>query len=172
VHEPVDLKTLAELTTEIVAAYVTRHRVRSAEIPVLIEAVATRLVRLGGEDMAAAAPVKPEPAVPVRRSVTPEHLICLVCGQRLATLKRHLRVVHGLTSAEYREAFGLGRDYPLVAPVYAERRADIARQFGLGLGGPRRAPVVAPPAPEPAPQPAATRRRRRAKAGAKETAPA
>ncbi len=94
-HEPVDLKTLAERTTEIVAAYVTRHRVGSAEIPTLIAAVATRLVRLGGEDKAAAA-VKPEPAVPVRRSVTPEHLVCLVCGQRLTTLKRHLSVAHGL----------------------------------------------------------------------------
>ena len=83
----------------------------------------------------------------------------------MATLKRHLRVAHGLTPAAYREAFGLKDDYPLVAPAYAERRAAIARQFGLG--GPRRAPV----APEPAPQPAAPRRRRRVKAGAKEAAP-
>ena len=91
-----------------------------------------------------------------------------MCGKRVATLKRHLRVVHGLTPAEYREAFGLRRDYPLVAPAYGERRADIARQ--VGLGGPRRA-AVAPPAPEPAPQAAPPRRRRRAQAGGKEAAP-
>jgi predicted transcriptional regulator len=94
--------------------------------------------------------------------------ICLVCGQRVTALKRHLSVAHGLMPAEYREAFGLRRDYPLVAPAYAARRADIARQ--VGLGGPRRAPV-APPAPEPAPQAAPPRRRRRAQAGGKEAAP-
>ena len=147
--EPVDATTLAELTTEIVAAYVARHPVRSAEVPVLIEAVATHLARLGGEAKEAAAPAGPEPAVPVRRSVTPEHLVCLVCGQRLATLKRHLRVAHGLTPAEYREAFGLKGDYPLIAPAYAARRAEIARQYGLGLSGPRRAPVAPPRRPAP-----------------------
>jgi predicted transcriptional regulator len=173
VHEPVDRKTLAELTTAIVAAYVAHHTVARAEIPALIDTVATRLARLGIEGKEAAPPTRPEPAVPVRRSVTPEQLVCLVCGQRLATLKRHLRVVHGLTPAAYREAFGLGRDYPLVAPAYAARRAEIARQFGLG--GPRRAPVAPPapePAPEPAPQPAPAGRRRRGKAGAKEATPA
>jgi predicted transcriptional regulator len=87
----------------------------------------------------------------------------------VATLKRHLRVAHGLTQVAYREAFGLKDDYPLVAPAYAERRAAIARQYGLG--GSRPAPI-APPAPEPAPQPPSPRRRRRAKAGAKEAAPA
>jgi predicted transcriptional regulator len=165
-------KTLAELTTAIVAAYVAHHPVRSADIGTLIDAVAERLAMLAAAETATteeAAPAKPEPAVPVRRSVTPEHLVCLVCGQRVRTLKRHLSVAHGLTPAAYREAFGLKRDYPLVAPAYAARRAAIARQFGLG--GSRRAPV-APPAPEPAPQPAPPRRRRRAKAGAKEAVPA
>ena len=168
-HEPLDPKARAELTTAIVAAYLAHHTVATTEIPALIDAVATRLARLGAEAEEAVAPARPEPAVPVRRSVTPEHLVCLVCGQKVRTLKRHLSVAHGLTPAAYREAFGLKRDYPLVAPAYGERRAAIARQFGLG--GSRRAPV-APPAPEPAPPPAPPRRRRRGKAGAKETAPA
>ena len=165
--EPVDATTLAELTTAIVAAYVAHHPVRAADVHTLIEAVAGRLAALAAAETASpAAAAKPEPAVPVRRSVTPEHLVCLVCGQRVTTLKRHLRVAHGLTPAEYREAFGLKRDYPLVAPAYAARRSEIARQFGLGLGGPRRAPAPPPPAPEPAPQPAPARRRRRAKEAA------
>lgn len=166
-HEALDAKTLAELTTEIVAAYVAHHTVATAEIPALIDAVAACLARLAPEDEAAA-PARPKPAVPVRRSVTPEHLVCLECGKRVRILRRHLDAAHGLTPAEYRAAFGLKRDYPLVAPAYAARRAEIARQFGLG--GPRRAPV-APSAPEPAPQPAPPRRRRRGKAGAKEAAP-
>jgi predicted transcriptional regulator len=165
VREPLDAGTLTELTAAIVAAYVTHHPVAAADVPALIDAVARRLVRLAPEEgvAAAPAPTRREPVVPVRRSVTPEHLVCLVCGQRATTLKRHLRVAHGLTPAAYREAFGLKRDYPLVAPAYAERRAAIARQFGLG--GSRRAPV-APPAPEPTPP----RRRRGGKTGAKKEA--
>jgi predicted transcriptional regulator len=172
VPDPVDATTLAELTAAIVAAYVAHHPVRAADVHTLIEAVAGRLAALAAAETAspaAAAAAKPEPAVPVRRSVTPEHLVCLVCGQRGTTLKRHLSVAHGLTPAAYREAFELKRDYPLVAPAYAARRAAIARQFGLG--GPRRAPVEQP-TPEPAPQPPSPRRRRGAKAGAKEAAPA
>ena len=138
-HEPFDPKTLVALTTEIVAAYVAHHPVAAADLPAVIDAVAKRLAALAAaEERKEAAPAQPEPVVPVRRSVTPEHLICLVCGKRVATLKRHLRVAHGLTPAEYRQAFGLRSDYPLVAPTYAERRAAIAR--ASGLGGPRRTP--------------------------------
>src|SRR5690606_144557 len=106
---------------------------------------------LAAERPGEAAPARPEPAVPVQRSVTPEYLVCLVCGQRARTLRRHLRVAHGLTPVEYRDTFGLRRDYPMTAPAYAARRSEIARR--IGLGGARRAP-----------EPASTRRRTRTRA--------
>jgi predicted transcriptional regulator len=75
---------------------------------------------------------KPEPAVPVRRSIRPDHLACLVCGKPQKTLKRHLGAAHGLTPAEYRERFDLKADYPMIAPNYAQQRSELARQIGLG----------------------------------------
>jgi MucR family transcriptional regulator, transcriptional regulator of exopolysaccharide biosynthesis len=75
---------------------------------------------------------KPQPAVSVRRSVRPDHLVCLVCGQRQKTLKRHLAVRHELTPAEYRERFGLKPDYPMTAPNYTQQRREVALATGLG----------------------------------------
>ncbi|MBD0274408.1 MAG: MucR family transcriptional regulator [Acetobacteraceae bacterium] len=131
VAEPLDLKALAEMTTQIVSAYVSHHPLRSSDVPALIGAVANRMASLANEDKEAPPP-KPEPAVAVRRSVERDSLVCLVCGKRMKTLRRHLAAAHGLTPAAYREMFGLPRDYPVVAPAYAERRADIARRSGLG----------------------------------------
>ena len=111
-------KALAGLTTEVVAAYVAGQPVGAAEVPALIAAVAGRLAALAAAEVKTA----PAPAVPVRRSVTPEHLVCLACGQRVRTLKRHLGMAHGLTPAAYRAAFGLGRDYPDDPANGAERR--------------------------------------------------
>jgi predicted transcriptional regulator len=129
-----DAGTLAALTAAIVAAYVAHHPVAAADVATLIDAVARRLTQLAPEESAAAAqpPARREPAVPVRRSVTPEHLTCLACGRRITTLKRHLQAAHGLTPAGYRAAFGLTGDYPMVAPAHAARRAEVARRSGLG----------------------------------------
>jgi predicted transcriptional regulator len=88
-------------------------------------------------------PARPEPAVPVRRSLGRDHLICLVCGKKQKMLKRHLAVLHQLSSDEYRERFGLRPDYPMVAPSYAAQRSEVARQTGLG-----RKPAAAAPAPK------------------------
>lgn len=125
---------LAELTAEIVSAYVSHHQVALADLGDLIGAVAERLKQLGQPAEPPPEP-KAEPAVPVRRSITPDHLVCLICGKRQKLLKRHLSVEHDLTPHRYRETFGLGSDYPMVAPAYRERRRELALVIGLGQSG-------------------------------------
>jgi predicted transcriptional regulator len=122
---------IAELTTEIVAAYVSYHQLRVVDVPNVINAVGTELASLGRE----AEPIvleKPEPAVSVRRSVRPDHLVCLICGKKQKLLKRHLAVEHELTPNHYRETFGLKSDYPMAAPNYAQQRRELALSIGLG----------------------------------------
>jgi predicted transcriptional regulator len=138
--------TVPALTTEIVAAYVGNHALPVSEVALLITTIGRALAGLGREPEP---PAKPEPAVPVRRSVQRDHLVCLVCGRRLKSLRRHLETAHDLTPEAYREMFGLKRDYPMVAPAVSARRAEIARQSGLGQR-PTPAPEVAMPAPAPA----------------------
>jgi predicted transcriptional regulator len=122
-------RAVAKLTTEIVVAYVARNTIAVADLADLIGAVARALGTLGREQ---AEPVKPEPAVPVRRSIHDNHLICLVCGKQQKTLRRHLDVAHQLTPEAYREQFGLKPDYPMAAPTYSRQRSDMARRTGLG----------------------------------------
>ncbi len=129
--EPIDRATLAERTTEIVAAFVAHHQLQPAEVSDLIGLVANRLASLGAESTQAV-PSNPEPAVPVRRSVSPDQIVCLICGKAQKLLKRHLAVAHGLTPDQYREQFGLKRDYPMVAPSYARARSEMALRIGLG----------------------------------------
>lgn len=125
---------LAELTTDIVAAYVSSHQLRVPEVPDLITAVGAELAALGVE----AEPTeqeKLEPAVSLRRSVRPDHLVCLICGKKQKLLKRHLATEHELTPDQYRETFGLKPDYPMTAPNYAQQRRELA--FSIGLGRPK-----------------------------------
>jgi predicted transcriptional regulator len=148
--ESLDRGHLLKLTAEVVAAYVSSHRVAPAELEVIVGSVAGSLAKIGDPPQAVAA--RPEPAVPVRRSVGKDHLFCLVCGQKLKTLKRHLAVLHQLTSDGYRERFGLRSDYPLVAPSYAALRSEMARRIALG-GKPALAePAAAPRKRGPASQ--------------------
>jgi len=118
------------LTTEIVAAYVTRNAVDML-IGHLIKTVGHALNVLGREE-AKPAPVKPDPAVPVRRSIQDDYLVCLVCGKRHRILRRHLDVAHQLTPEAYRERFGLKPDYPMAAPGYSRQRSEMGRRVGLG----------------------------------------
>ena len=104
-------RSVAELTTEIVVAYLTRNTIAMAD---LIGAVARALDALGRKEPE---PAKPEPAVPVRRSIHDDHLVCLVCRKRQKILRRHLDVAHQLTPEAYREKFGLKPDYPMAAPA-------------------------------------------------------
>jgi predicted transcriptional regulator len=106
----------------------------------LIGSIAGKLATLGNEEEQAAA--KPEPVIPVRRSLSRDHITCLMCGRKQKLLKRHLSSAHNLTPPEYREMFSLKRDYPMTAPSYVEMRAEIARR--VGLGRPKK------PAPRPA----------------------
>jgi predicted transcriptional regulator len=122
-------ESVAKLTTEIVVAYVTRNTVAPTDLGDLIGAVARALGALGREQVE---PVKPEPAVPVRRSIHDNHLVCLVCSKQQKTLRRHLGVAHQLTPEAYRERFGLRPDYPMAAPGYSRQRSELAKRVGLG----------------------------------------
>ena len=123
-------KDLLALTTEIVAAHVSNNTVGVADLPQLINQVYQSLVNIGKAPVAAAE--RPQPAVPVKKSVHPDHLICLEDGKKLKMLKRHLKTSYNLTPEQYRERWGLPPDYPMVAPNYAARRSEFAKQFGLG----------------------------------------
>jgi predicted transcriptional regulator len=120
-----------ELTANIVSAYVGNNSVPSADIPNLISQVYTALKRAtGGAAPVAAEPLKP--AVPIKRSVTPEYIVCLEDGLKFKSLKRHLRTRYNMTPDQYREKWGLPPDYAMVASNYAAARSKLAKQMGLG----------------------------------------
>ncbi len=118
---------LLELTARIVAAQVSNTAIAVADLPGLIGTVHETLAAVG-EGLAA----KGEPAVSVKRSVRPDYIVCLEDGEKYKMLRRHLRTAHDMTPDAYRERWGFARDYPLVAPKYAEVRAEIAKKIGLG----------------------------------------
>ena len=158
-----DLTLLASLTTEIVSAYVSRNPLSPADLPALI---ANTHAALQGLRQPSPEP-QPElkPAVPIKKSVTPDHIISLEDGRQYKTLKRHL-AMRGLTPEEYRAKWGLPSDYPMVAANYAAKRSELAKSLGLGR---KQAAVVAPdPQPPLAAQtsePAETPKPRRKKIG-------
>jgi MucR family transcriptional regulator, transcriptional regulator of exopolysaccharide biosynthesis len=120
-----------ELTASIVSAYVSNNSVPSADIPALIGQVHSALKRVSdGQVVSPAEPLKP--AVPVKRSITAEYLVCLEDGKKFKSLKRHLRTQYSMTPDQYREKWGLTADYPMVAPNYAAARSQLAKQMGLG----------------------------------------
>lgn len=121
---------LAELTAEIVSAYVSHNTLSPAQLPEVIASVgATLREKASGSAEAVEAQ---EPAVPVKKSVTRDAIICLECGKKFRSLRRHLNNAHDLDPAEYRAKWDLPRDYPLTAPSYAERRSELAKSIGLG----------------------------------------
>ena len=128
---PDDLN-LMDLTADVVSAHVSNNSVAVGDLPNLIRQVHEALSSLGQPEAAAEQKQERTPAVSVRSSIKPDHLVCLECGKKQKTLKRHLQTAHGMTTAEYREAFGLKKDYPMVAPEYSQRRGDMARSIGLG----------------------------------------
>jgi predicted transcriptional regulator len=160
-----------ELTTSIVAAYVRRNQIGADQLPVLISTVHQALAAIGKP----AAEVSGErtPAVPIRRSVHRDYVICLECGWRGQMLRRHLNTGHGLSVEQYRVRWNLPREHPMTAPSYSERRSGLAKQIGLGRGR-----GVSREEPEPvaseipaAPQPRPRRRRGRPQSAATETEP-
>ncbi len=123
-------ETLITLTSDIVAAHVSNNSVSTEEVAGLISSVYGALSGLGGAP--ALEQPAPEPAVSVRSSLKKDHLVCLDCGKKMKMLRRHLSSEHAMSPADYREKWGLGGDYPMVAPDYAETRRVLAVKIGLG----------------------------------------
>ncbi|HXY59861.1 MAG TPA: MucR family transcriptional regulator [Methylocystis sp.] len=123
------------LVAQILSSYLSNNTVAAADLPSVIQTV--KKAFYGGEGSSgpaasASEEKKWEPAVAVRKSVTPDAVVCLCCGKKFKSLKRHLNAEHGLTPEQYREAFNLKKDHPIVAPNYAEQRSSLAKSLGLG----------------------------------------
>ncbi len=129
--DAVDHDELVQLTADIVSAYVSNNKVGAGELGKLIEEVHTALQRAPNAQ-AEPEPEPREPAVSIRRSVTPDYIISLEDGRKFKSLKRHLKNTYNMTPDEYRAKWGLPRDYPMVAPNYAKARSELAKSMGLG----------------------------------------
>ena len=126
---------LLRMTADVVAAYVRNNTLATVDLPGVIKAVHMSLASLDG--LARPEPEPQKPAVPIKKSVTPDYIICLEDGKKLKMLKRHLRTAYDMTPDEYRSKWQLGPDYPMVAPNYAKRRSEFAKRIGLGHKGRR-----------------------------------
>jgi predicted transcriptional regulator len=128
-----DAKTpLIDLAAQIVAAYVAKNSVEQADLPKLISDIHRALELAASGNAAKEEDAQPKPAVNAKKSITPDYLICLEDGKKFKSLKRHLRTHFNLTPEQYREKWGLGPDYPMVAPNYATSRSKLAKNMGLG----------------------------------------
>lgn len=134
-------EVIVDLVAAIVSAFVSHNSVPTSELPALIASTHTALSTLGTKP-APAPEEKPAPAVSIKKSITPDFLICLEDGKKFKSLKRHLRTAYDMTPEQYRAKWGLPADYPMVAPAYAEARSTLAKQ--MGLGNQRRKAVPAP----------------------------
>jgi predicted transcriptional regulator len=128
---------ILSLTAQIVSAHVSHNSVPANAVPSLIQEVYRTLTSI--ERGPAPVAERPEPAVPVKKSITPDYIICLEDGKKLKMLKRHLKTSFNLTPDQYRERWGLGADYPMVAPRYAKHRSSLAKKIGLGTAPRQRA---------------------------------
>ena len=140
-----DKAEIMEMTADIVASYVSNNSVAAADLQGLIQQIHKALTVVAD---AAAEPAPPEvlsPAVSIKKSITPDHLICLEDGRKFKSLKRHLRTKYDLSPEAYRAKWKLPKDYPMVAPNYSASRSNLAKQMGLGQGGRRAAAPVAAP---------------------------
>jgi predicted transcriptional regulator len=142
--QTIDRSEILALTTEIVSAHVSNNTTGPDSVPQLIQSVFDTLAALARDEQA---PAELTPAVPIRKSVTDEHIVCLEDGKKLKMLKRHLMTAYGMTPEDYRAKWGLKADYPMVAPAYARKRQELAKKIGLG-----RKPRVVEPEPAPAPR--------------------
>jgi predicted transcriptional regulator len=117
------------LTAQIVSAHVSNNSVSMDALPSLIQEVYKTLAGVGKEPMHLE---RPQPAVPIKKSVFPDHIVCLEDGKKLKMLKRHLKTAYNMSPEQYRERWGLAPDYPMVAPNYARHRSSLAKKIGLG----------------------------------------
>lgn len=123
---------MIELAADIVSAYVSKNSVPLGELPSVIDTVHATLKQIASGGTAASVQPIGEPAVPIKKSVTPNYIVCLEDGKQFKSLKRHLRTAYGMSPEQYREKWGLKSDYPMVAPAYAEKRSALAKASGLG----------------------------------------
>jgi len=133
-----DAGEFIQLTAQIVSAYVSNNTVPAGDIPALINQVHAALTRVSSNSGVVPAEAL-KPAVSVKKSVTPEHIVCLEDGKKFKSLKRHLRTQYNMTPEQYRDKWSLPADYPMVAPNYAAARSELAKQMGLGQQRRRRA---------------------------------
>ncbi len=122
---------LLRMSVEIVSAYVSNNPIAATQVPDVINTVYGALNSINGQTVSESAEAQ-KPAVSVRRSINPDHIVCLEDGKKLKMLKRHLRAAYGMSPDEYRSKWGLPADYPMVAPNYALQRSAFAKQIGLG----------------------------------------
>jgi predicted transcriptional regulator len=125
----VEYPDVLELTAQIVSAHVSNNAVTPDTLPALIQDVYRTLSGVGRDQVA---PDRPLPAVPVKKSIFPDYIVCLEDGKKLKMLKRHLKTAYQMTPDQYRDRWGLGADYPMVAPSYARHRSSLAKKIGLG----------------------------------------
>lgn len=124
---------LLRLTSQIVSSYVSNNTVKADDVSGLIDTVFKTLANINPDTQAVAD--RPQPAVPIKKSVMPDYIICLEDGKKLKMLKRHLKTAYDMSPEEYRERWGLPSDYPMVAPNYAKQRSRLAKDIGLGTRG-------------------------------------
>ena len=129
-----DNSALVELTASIVSSYIGSNHLSIGEIPRVIQSIYDALAGVESTSTPVV-DTPPVPAVPVKRSIHPDYLVCLEDGRKFKSLKRHLRSKYNLSPEEYREKWGLPKDYPMVCPAYAASRSELAKSMGLGLGG-------------------------------------
>ena len=153
-RQSINRTELLTLTAEIVSSHVSNNSTGRESVPELIQSVFDKLAALASDEPE---PIELTPAVPIKKSVTNDYIVCLEDGKKLKMLKRHLMTAYGMTPQEYRTRWGLKADYPMVAPNYARKRQELAKKIGLG----RKPRVVEP---EPAPKPKAKRSRAKAAA--------
>lgn len=129
---PDNNEILIALVADIVSAYVSKNSVPAADLPALIATTHAAITGLGSEGAPPIVEEKPTPATSIKKSITPDYLICLEDGKKFKSLKRHLRTAYDMTPEQYKARWGLPNDYPMVAPSYAEARSTLAKKMGLG----------------------------------------
>jgi predicted transcriptional regulator len=132
--DTIPAEELLRMTSEVAAAYVSNNNLPSGQLPDVIRTIHESLAALSGAKVAAASE-PPTPAVPIKKSITPDYIVCLEDGKKLKMLKRHLRSTYNMTPDEYRHRWSLPADYPMVAPNYAAQRSAFAKKIGLGRNG-------------------------------------
>src|SRR5262245_15430933 len=133
---------LIRMTTELAAAYLSNNNLAASQLPEVLKTIHGSLTALN-TPLSEAEAAPPTPAVPIKKSVTPDYLVCLEDGKKLKMLKRHLRTAYNLSPDDYRKRWGLPADYPMVAPKYAALRSEFAKKIGLGRSAKKERPAAA-----------------------------